>query len=228
MRLLHLYPNLMNLYGDYGNIVVLKRHLEDLGLVVEVDTRETDDIISFDRYDFVYIGSGTEDNQLVALKDLRHFEKKLKAYIESGKPMLLTGNAMELLGKSINDTEGLGILDFTAEVTDRRYSGDVIVHNDEIGDVVGFINKSSLITGGEDNKLFDYEFKDNNLNDNNYEGYRYNNVFGTHIIGPVLVKNPCFMNHIVKMLAGNRYKEIDYPYEKEAYDVTLHELRKRK
>ena len=228
MRLLHLYPNLMNLYGDYGNIVVLKRHLEDLGLEVEVDTRETDDIISFDRYDFVYIGSGTEDNQLVALKDLRHFEKKLKAYIESVKPMLLTGTAMELLGKSINDTEGLGILDFTVEVTDRRYSGDVIVHNDEIGDVVGFINKSSLITGGEDNKLFDYEFKDNNLNDNNYEGYRYSNVFGTHIIGPVLVKNPCFMNRIVKMLAGNKYKEIDYPYEKEAYDVTLHELRKRK
>lgn len=175
----------------------------------------------------VYIGSGTEINQIVALKDLMNYKEQIIEYVNSGKVMLLTGNAMEMMGTSINEYEGLGLLDFTVEVNDKRYTGDVIVHNDEIGDVAGFINKSSLIFGGQENKLFDYEFMDNNLEDNRYEGYRLNNLFGTHIIGPVLVKNPDFMNYIVRLLIPEKYQQIDYEYEKEAYEITLNELRKR-
>ena len=78
----------------------------------------------------------------------------------------------------------------------RRRYGAVIVKNDDIGEVVGFINKCSHIEEIEDIKLFDYLFKDNNLVDNKYEGYHVDNFYGTHIIGPILVKNPCLMNHI--------------------------------
>lgn len=227
MRLLHLYPNLMNLYGDYGNITVLTKHLEDQGVSVQIDTREIDEIVQFRKYDFIYIGSGTEYNQIVALKDLINYRDEVEEYVTDGKVMLLTGNAMELMGKSINEYEALGLLDFTSEVGEKRYTGDVIVHNDDIGDVVGFINKSSTITGGQEYRLFDYEFMDNNLADNLYEGYRMNNLFGTHIIGPVLVKNPCFINYIVKLLVDPDYQQIDYEYERKAYEITLNELRKR-
>ncbi len=104
----------------------------------------------------------------------------------------------------------------------------MIVKNPDIGEVVGFINKSTLIHGGEEYRLFDYEFKETSLADNSYEGYHYKNLYGTHIIGPVLVKNPEFMKEIVRMFCTEVYKDISYPYEEEAYRTTLRELKKRK
>ena len=103
----------------------------------------------------------------------------------------------------------------------------MICYNEVLGETVGFINKSSLIEGGEKNKLFDYRFKDNNLVDNNFEGYRLKNLFGTHIIGPVLVKNPLFADEILKLLVKDQYVLDRDPYEEAAYETTLRELKKR-
>ena len=228
IRILYLYPDLMNLYGDYGNIAVLERHLNDQGLKVDIDRANPGDDIDFDRYDFIYMGSGTERNQKIALNDLYRYKNDLKIYIEEERPLLFTGNAMELLGKKINDQDGLGIIDFSVEEKEKRYTGDVIVRNDEIGEAVGFINKSSIISGGEKMGLFRYVFTDSNLIDNSYEGYRYKNAFGTHIIGPILAKNPSFMELIVKLLIGDKgYRRVRYEYEEESYNVTLKALKER-
>lgn len=227
IKILHLYPQLMNLYGDYGNLTVLCRHLKDLGLEVQVDRKEPDDLFCLFDYDLIYMGSGTESNQKVALEKLKRQTNELKSCLENGKVILFTGNAMELLGKKIDDEEGLELIDFTVSTSEKRYTGDVILHNDQIGDVVGFINKSTLIQGGKENALFYYEFRDINLEDNEYEGYRLNNLFGTHVIGPVLVKNPPFMDHIVELLAGKDYRKIVYEHEQKAYETNLSQLRKR-
>ena len=228
MKILHLYPNLMNLYGDHGNITVLSRYLKDLGIRVKVEKKDIEDLIDFNQYDFIYMGSGTEDKLKIAMKDLMKYKLFISRYISKGKAGLFTGNAMELPGRKIDDEEALGILNFETVTTEKRYTGDVIARNEETKEVVGFINKSSLIKGGEADKLFTYEFRDSNLVDNDYEGYRTGNFFGTHIIGPVLVKNPAFREVIVKILAGEKFEERVYPYEQEAYDNTLQELRKRK
>ena len=228
MKILHLYPNLMNLYGEYGNLAVLKKHLEDQGVDVEIDKKEINESIDIDRYDMIYMGSGTEKNLMVALDALMVYKHYLIKAIEDDKVVLFTGNAMELLGKKIDEKDGLGIIDFTVETTDKRYTGDVIAYNDQLGEVVGFINRSSLIHGGEEDKLFTYEFRYVTLKDNEYEGYRYRNLFGTHIIGPILVKNPSFMKKIVSLLLKGNVKEIEYPLEEEAYRVTFSELKKRK
>ena len=228
MKILHLYPNLMNLYGDYGNIKVLVSHLKDLGIEATVDKVELGDDFNMSGYDLVYMGPGTESRQLSALDDLMKHKTEIREYLEKDKVLLFTGNAMELLGQSIDEKDALGILNFKTKTTDKRYTGDVIMNNDELGKIVGFINKSSLIENGEDNKLFTYEFKDNNLVDNSYEGWRFHNGFGTHIIGPVLVKNPSFMDLIVKQLAKDKFEKINYQFEDEAYRITLEELEKRK
>ena len=156
-------------------------------------------------------------------------EKKvfLNNYCKQGKAGLFTGNAMELFGNKINEEEALGFVDFNVSITDKRYTGDVILKNDYLGEVVGFINRSSIIDGGRDNSLFTYEFRYNNLPDNDYEGFRYHNIFGTHVIGPVLVKNPKFMKYILQLLAKDKYQDLNYSFEEEAYSITLNELRKR-
>ena len=229
MKLLHLYHDLMNLYGEYGNVVVLKKHLEDQGFEVELDKKSLGDEIDFSAYDFIYCGSGTETNEMTALEDLLKRKDSFLAAIEKGTVVLLTGQAMEFLGRTVDGKEGLGLLPMETVFTDKRYTGDVIVKNDGIGEVVGFINKCSIIKEDESIRLFDYVFRQAEIIDADYEGYRYRNVYGTHIIGPVLVKNPNFMKRIVMDIAGRDfvYKEISYPFEEDSYNVTLNALKER-
>lgn len=226
MRILHLYYDLMNLYGEYGNVAVLKKHLLDQGKEVIVDLKTINEEINFNDYDFIYCGSGTEKNQKIALEDLRKKQNSFIEAINNDKVILFTGNSMEMLGETIGNYKGLDIVPINSEETKDRYTGDVIMNNKEFGEIVGFINKCTKIDQIEELALFHYEFKDSNLVDNNYEGYRYRNLFGTHVIGPILVKNPNFMRYIIKLLVKD-YKEISYPYEEDSYNVTLNALKQR-
>ena len=236
VKLLHLYHNLMNLYGGYSNIVVLRRHLEDQGFVVSVDRKSVGDTIDFSQYQFIYMGAGTEKNQRVALKDLMRYQSDLKTAAESGKVILFTGNAFDMLGKEIHGLDGktytgLGIGDFTVtEYGQRRYVGDVVCDcawSDH--KFVGFVNHSADITGIEHPSFTMKVGVENNIV-TPYDGFRYRNVFGTHMIGAVLVNNPHFMKLVVFLIGENfpeySYRDISYPYEEASYQITLSELEK--
>ena len=231
MKILYLYSDLMNLYGDYGNMKVLKSHLEKLNVECEIEKKGIQDELDLNRYDMIYIGSGTESAQKLVLPHLKKYRNDLKIFIEEEKPVLLTGNAMELLGKKISEDEALGIIDMSVQETKDRYTGDAVMKSAQFGEVVGFINKCTLIQMDEADALFTYEFKDSNLKDNSYEGYRYKNLFGTHLIGPVLVKNPNFMKEIICTLLRNEegfeYTDTASEFEKDSYQVTLEALKKR-
>lgn len=230
MKILHLYYDLMNLYGEYGNVVVLNKHLNDQGIKSEIIKKTIGEKINFEEYDFIYCGSGTEKNEELARIDLLERKDEFLKAINKGSIVLFTGQAMELLGEYIDDKEALKIAPFETRLTKDRYTGDVIVSNKDIGEVVGFINKCSIIERGETNSLFKYIFKD--LKDNDYEGFNIGNVYGTHIIGPILVKNPNFMKLIVTKLGIKDnpnfvYKDIEYKYEEDSYNVTLNALKGR-
>ncbi|MBR2578303.1 MAG: hypothetical protein IKE38_05150 [Erysipelotrichaceae bacterium] len=120
MKLLHLYHDLMNLYGEYGNVVVLKKHLEDQGFEAEMDKKSLGDKIDFENYDFIYCGSGTESNEMTALEDLLKRKDSFVKAVEKGTVVLFTGQAMELLGKTVDGKEGLGLLPLETEFTDQR------------------------------------------------------------------------------------------------------------
>lgn len=237
VKILYLYYDLMNLYGENGNIRVLERHLREQGLEVTVEKKSVGDDIDFSQYAFIYAGSGTERNQKIALSHLCRYKEQLKTAAESGTVLLFTGNAFEMLGKSIaagNGTvyDGIGISDFTTvEHNDTRYTGDVIATFDQLDTpLVGFINKCSEITNVPQTLFQVVMGLGNSVNDQN-EGWRYKNVFGTHLIGPILVKNPHFMTYIIKLIGSSienfEYKPLPYPYEESAYQVTLSALQKR-
>ena len=225
IRILHLYHDLLNLYCEYGNISILKKHLEDQGEEVTVEKKSIGDDFSFEDYDFIYSGAGMESNTMVALKDLKKRKDSLKKAIDLNKHILFTGSSYELLGESIDEEEGLNLIPVSVSHTDKRLSGDVIVKSSEFGELVGFINKSTQIK--QNDGLFEYVFKDEGLkNEAVKEGYRLNNLISTEIIGPILVKNPVFLNYFVKSLAHNYVKK-EYYYEEKAYEVTLEALKKR-
>ncbi len=232
LKLLHLYDDVMNLYGEYANVSVLARYLSDLGCTVSVDTLSLYEEKDISGYDFYYMGSGTERRQRLALTQLVKYRAALNAACDAGKVMLFTGNSFELLGKKITDADGtefdgLRLASFETVESKRRITGDCLASFDGFDDVlVGFINKCSRITGVEQ-PLFRLKMGFGNDADRGAEGFRKNNCFGTHLTGPILVKNPAMLRYIAGLLGAEHPERVTYPFMEKGYETTATELRKR-
>lgn len=235
MKLLHLYHDFMNLYGDYANVSAMERILRMSGEECRIDRLSFGDNAVFSDYDFIYIGSGTERNQKIVLEDMKKYRVMMKEYIDSGRVMLMTGNSFEMLGKTLTAAdgtayEGLGCLDFTVTEQDKtRNTADAIFTADFLDKpLVGFINKCSEIDGVEE-PLFTVKMGLGNARDDKAEGVRMNHLFGTHLTGPVLIKNPRFLEYLAGLILGNESKlsTKHLGFERSGYDVTLSELTKR-
>ena len=146
LNILHLYPDCMSLYGEWANVAVLKRHLEAVGVTVNVKKNLLDDAPDFTEADVIYMGCGTERTQKAVLMQLKDRGADLKAALDRGAVVLFTGNAMEVLGKSVTDVNGqewpgMGVAEYTTVETDKRDPEDVIAHSPLLDSpVVGFMN----------------------------------------------------------------------------------------
>ena len=241
MKILHLYHDLMNLYGEYANVAALKRMLDNNKVPCKVDTLSVGDKVQFLDYDLIYVGSGTESNQKIVLEHLKKSKEALKAYVDAGRFLVMTGNSFEILGKEIIDAKGkkyagLGFFDFIVTEQERtRDTADAIFkliekqeNNSEstTGKLVGFINKCSTIQG-IDTPLFQVEMGLGNEKAGQTEGIRYKNFYGTHLTGPMLIKNPHFLVTLASDLCGKQMKGDYLVHEKAGYEITLRELNKR-
>ena len=239
LNIVHLYPDVMDLYGEYANLAVLRRHLETVGAAVTVRPVACEDEPDFTAADLLYMGAGAERGQKYVLEKLLPHVDGLKAAVGAGAAVLFTGNAMETLGQSVTDAAGkvwpgLGLADFTTVETDRRDPGDVIAHTSLLDrPVVGFMNKCS-VTHGVTTPLFDkLTLGFGNGADRGAEGYVSGNVLATHLTGPVLVKNPHFTDFLIRRVFESKGWELPQvlpvlPHEREAYEVTLAELSARR
>lgn len=236
IQLLHLYPDLMNLYGEYANVAALRRSLERQGAEVIVRTGTLYQDIDFSGADFLYMGAGTESAQLTALEDLRRYESAVRAALERGAVVLATGNAMELFGRSITGPDGaehagLGLFPFRTTVSGTaRIQGDCLAVGAATGQVaVGFVNKASQTTDVE-HPLFRMEHGPGNNAGTAEDGVWEGSFYGTHLIGPLLMKNPLVNAYFTELLcrrAGLPYQPQDCPHEQRAYEVTLRALQER-
>ena len=224
----------MNLYGERGNVLMLKKCFEQSGLDVICDCKEASDYLNIADYDIVYIGCGTESASYKALECLRPYRRQLDEFIENNKLLIATGNSFELFGDYINDDkygnfEGLKLFEYGVSRTHKkRFLGDAVFScmQDE-NKIIGFINKCSKISGVS-SPLFNVEMGLGNDNLKSTEGFTYKNVFATNLIGPVLVRNPFFCQFVLNVA----YKNIgfeptstpDMSNQIKAYNVALSEL----
>ena len=205
MRIIHLFADLCNLYGDYGNVCALKRSLENKWQNVEIEYQSIDDEIDVSGADFVFIGSATERNQKVALEYLQSYKDNIKTALDNGTVILATGNSFEIFGQSVTDCDGIkheGLSFFpyeTVEGKERIVTDSLCTTLLCGGDIIGFVNKASLTTGAT-SPLFDVKQGSGNSKDDNKEGVHYGNFYGTHLIGPVLIRNPQLCEYFADML----------------------------
>ena len=237
LTLIHLYPDLMNLYGSYANLSVLRRTLEGLGHSVTVKPVLPGEKVDLTDCHFLYLGAGTERAQKAALEALTPYAAVLRSAAEAGLPMLFAGSAMELLGRRITDQQGkdweaLGLADFLSRETEKRFVEDVYGHTDLYEDaVVGFINRCSVITGVKTPLVTSMDMGHGNEGPCGPEGYHQGSVFASQLTGPILVKNPALLKIMVQAIyrhRGETCPEIPVDqYMAEGWAITAEQLKAR-
>lgn len=209
----HLYYDLMNLYGEIGNIKVLTYHLKNQGIKVNIKNLSIDDDINFDELDLIYIGSGTNNNQLLVLNDILKYKEDIHKYYNNNKFFLITGNAIELFGEQIIDIdnnvhEGLKLFDYYTKENKKRIVNEVYIPPLFTKDnILGFNNHFGSIYN--DNIKLDNKFIFNN------------NFYGTYTLG-LLPRNPSFTKYFIKQLIINKnkkfkIKDFNFKLDKKAY-----------
>lgn len=226
-----LYPDLLNLYGDKGNIIALKRRLEARGILVKVTQYSIDDDIDFLNTDIIYIGGGSDREQLLVCKNLCKIKEEIKAYVEDGGSMLAVCSGFQLLGNYYETEkekiEATGILDIYTTYSKERLIGDIILQSPYINStIVGFENHSGRTHIENYTPLGSVTYGYGNTGSKNYEGVIYKNVIATYIHGPLLPKNPILADKILLNALNKKYgitelEKIDDDFEIEAHNYIL-------
>lgn len=237
LKIIHFYPDLMSLYGSYANVCILQRSLERMGNTVTVERVELNGAADIAGADFIFMGAGTERRQKFALTDFARFGEDIRAAAENGTAMLFAGTAMELLGREIVDAEsvscsGIGLGSFTVTQGVKRIVGDVYGHTDLYAEpVVGFMNKSSILTGVETPLLTGLDLGFGNEADHSAEGFRFKNVLGSCLTGPILAKNPRLLDFIITAIYEKRCEPLPAlprdEYAENGYAITAQALKER-
>ncbi len=234
-RLIHLYPDLMSLYGSYANVAVLRQYLQELGNTVTVETIRPGQEADLSGCDFLYMGAGTERSQKAALADFLRFGETVKAAAAEGTVLLFAGTAMELLGSAITDSAGtvypaIGLADFTSAQGKKRFVGDVYGKTPLYQDaVVGFMNKCTVLTGVETPLLTSCDMGFGNACEGGPEGFFHGSVFASELTGPILVKNPRLLERVAAAVYAHQGQTLPeklplWPYAEEGYAITSQQL----
>jgi len=198
-----LYPELLNLYGDYGNIVTFQKRLAWRNIDCSVTQYHLKDTIDFDSADLVFLGGGSDREQLLIAKQLSAFRRPFQEYVEKGGVCVAICGGYQLLGNYYDSAsqriEGLHILDIYTENGEGRLIGNTAVQSDLVEmPVVGFENHGGRTFIGSHKPLGEAKALGNNGIDH-MEGVLYKNVLGTYLHGPLFPKNPQLCDYFLQL-----------------------------
>jgi CobQ-like glutamine amidotransferase family enzyme len=203
-----LYPDLMNIYGDRGNILTLLKRAEWHGLepkLVELGRGATGDM---DDVDIFFFGGGQDREQALIYDDLKEFKQEsLQKAVANGAQILAVCGGYQLLGHYYQTADGerydgIGLIDVRTEAGKKRYIGDIVIQMNIEGlipaTLVGFENHSGRTFLGPNAKPLGkiLHGRGNNGSDRT-EGCIQNGVIGTYMHGSLLPKNPHFADHLI-------------------------------
>jgi len=210
INLLQLYPRDMNIYGDWGNTLVLKKRLEWHGYKVNLLEHNPGDTFPKE-VDLIVGGGGQDSGQSAIGSDLQKISPILRQLANSGVPMLMICGLYQLFGHSFitrngEVLEGIGLLDVTTIGGEERLIGNIVTSNDEFGLIVGYENHSGQTTLGPNATPLGTVIRGaGNNGKDEQEGARYKNVIGTYLHGSLLPKNPSLADWLIEQAVTRKY-----------------------
>lgn len=236
LNIIHLFPELLNLYGDGGNVMTLRRRCEWRNIPVQVTEVGMGDSIDFSSADIVFIGGGADREQLIVKDAMMSRKADLSSYVADAGVLLAVCGGYQFLGHhyAMDDVvvDGLGIVDMETVRGEGRLIGNAVVKSD-ISDipVVGFENHGGRTTLGSGVAPFGRvlaQTRGNNGEDGG-EGVHQGNLIGTYLHGPLLPKNPQVADHLISRALERRgdsaeLAPLDDAVELEANRIMLQRL----
>jgi len=208
----HLYPDLLNLYGDRGNIQCMKKRCEWRGIEVRVREFKLSDEIDFTELDIVLLGGGSDREQMIVSKRLNEIKGSFHDYVENNGVVIAVCGGYQLLGNYYqiedNKIKCLGLIDFYTEQKEGRLIDNVVLESDLCEmPVVGFENHGGRTFIGNHQPFGKVLYGNGNDGESGYEGIVYKNVIGTYIHGPLLPKNPQICDWLITKALERKYQK---------------------
>ena len=229
MRIEILFPEFCNLFGDMYNMRYLKM------CVPEAEFIETalDEVPAFVNEDInlIYLGPMTEKTQEKVIKRLMPYKERIEELIEKNVFFLFIGNAVEVLGKYIENEdgskiEGVGIFDVYAKRNMMHRHNSYLVGMYGNIEIVGFKSQFTMMYGDNSSSYFLQVEKGIGINEESkLEGIKKNNFIGTYLLGPILIENPLFTEKVLQAIGA----KTDIALKEDmlaAYEARLNELKK--
>ncbi len=212
ISLLQLYPRDMNIYGDWGNTLVLMKRLEWYGYHVELHSYNPGDSWP-DTIDIIVGGGGQDSGQDKIQQDLLRIGPRIIALADEGVPMLMICGLYQLFGKFFltrdgQEIKGIGLFDIETYGGSERLIGNIVTHSEEFGDIIGYENHSGQTRLGASVEPFGTVVRGAGNNGRDHtEGARYRNVIGTYLHGSLLPKNPAVADWLIEKAATRAHGE---------------------
>ncbi len=225
-----LFPEFCNLYGDISNIKYLKKCLPNAKFYETAFDEEL--IFTKEKVNFIYLGPMTEKMQEKVINKLKPYKERIKELIDENVVFLVTGNAIEIFGKYIENEDGtkidaLDIFDIYAKRDMLHRHNSIFIGNWENIKVVGFKSQFTFAYGNNENDYFAKVEKGIGLNkESKLEGIQKNNFIGTYLLGPILILNPMFTKKIIEKMG---IEDVKVAFEEDtiaAYNQRLSEFEK--
>lgn len=228
----HLYPDLLNLYGDRGNIACLMRRCLWRGIEARTIEFNTGDAIDFSKLDIVLLGGGSDREQAIVCKNLLKIRDDFKNYVEDYGVVIAVCGGYQLLGKYYKTDdgiiEGLHLVDIYTEQGQGRLIDNIVLQSDLCEmPVAGSENHGGRTYIGDHQPFGKVLYGYGNDGKSGYEGVIYKNVIGTYLHGPLLPKNPEVCDWLIGRALERKYGEADLEplddrQEKEANQYIYH------
>ena len=234
LRIVHLFPDLLNLYGDGGNVRVLAQRCAWRGIPVQVEAVHYGESVDLTSADIVFLGGGPDREQKLASEQLLAMRDELAVYVEGDGPLLAICGGYQILGRQWlwgdELVPGLGLIDMETRrpgtSADRLIDNMVLESPLATHPVVGYENHAGRTYLGEGVEGFGRVVSScghGNNDDDRVEGARYKNVFATYSHGCLLPKNPQIADFVLKTALERKYgalelKPLDNALETAAHD----------
>jgi len=222
----HLYGNLMNTYGDYGNIIALTYYAKQIGVSVNYHLVSLGDHFDNENFDFVLFGGGQDYEETIVAKNLKNKAQQIKQYIENDGPLLAVCGGFQLLGHYMvmangKKVDGIGVMDhYTTNMHDqkltvlngKRLTGNIVIKNNDTDETYhGFENhQGRTFLGAGERALGTVVSGNGNNGMDKTEGVIYRNVYGSYFHGPIFTRNGNLAKRVLATALSRKYPEIDW------------------